>query len=379
MATAELIVERELASAQPWRLPARIPELDGVRGFAMFLMLICHSSMWLPPSPWRSVLIETKLAIDLFFILSGFLITGILLDTRNDTNAIRNFYIRRGLRIWPLYFAFLLVAFVPLRRMVPPHLSAWVYLLFAQNFFYVANTGPLLDPTWSLGVEEQFYLAWPWIAMRVRRDTLLKICCAVLGLSPVVRCVFRLGGADPTFIYANTLCRMDGIAMGGAIAAWMRAEWFDAAALRRFAWIAGSVGVLGTGFCFASADRLRFAEELRGSFVTVGFGGAFSFALLLQGGETFVARTLRSFTFTGLGRISFALYLFNLPIYTAMHGHTAARLLSSLPAGMEGPTRLIVGNALLLLAAICSWNLYESPMLRLKSRWAPSNAKAVAQ
>ena len=370
MATAELILEREQESAQAWTLPAQIPELDGIRGLAILMVLVCHSAMWLPIGPARSVLIEGRIGVDLFFVLSGFLITGILLDTKGNRRALPKFYIRRGLRIWPLYFAFLVLAFGVMYKMVPPHLSPWAYILFVQNFFYVAGTGPMLDPTWSLAVEEQFYVVWPWIALRVKRETVLKICCAVMMMSPLIRIVMRLIGASDEFVYANTFCRLDGIAMGGAIASWVRAEDFEIARLRRFAQIGVFAGVTGTALCFRFAS-IPLATELRYSFVTFAFGGIVAWTVANQGSRIVLSNALRNFTLTGLGKISFALYLFNLPIYTLMHGRLADRVFLSIPAQMSGISRLVVGNVVLLVAAAASWMLYESRILRLKSKFAP--------
>lgn len=371
MATAELILERPQATAQLWTLPAQIPELDGIRGLAILLVLICHAAMWLPESVLRTVLIEGKIGVDLFFVLSGFLITGILLDTHGDQHALRNFYIRRGLRIWPLYFSFLLVAFIALRKMMPTGLAPWVYALFAQNFVYWASTGPVLDPTWSLAVEEQFYLVWPWIALRVRRETVLKICCAAFALAPLIRCAFRIAGASDTFIYANTFCRPDGIAIGGALAAWIRSDGFEVEQLRRFARFALPLGVVGAGFCYGLASDLVFAADIRFSFVALAFGGVVAWTLARLREPSPMTGPLRAFSLTRLGRISFALYLFNLPLFTLMHGHFADRVFLRIPGPGSEIVRTLAGTGLLLLAAGCSWSFFESRILRLKSRLAP--------
>ncbi|MGZ4816822.1 MAG: acyltransferase family protein [Terriglobales bacterium] len=369
MSTAELIVEREQATAQVRSLPAQIPELDGVRGIAILLVMICHSAVWLSNSALRSVLVEGRIGVDLFFVLSGFLITGILLNSQQQRRALRNFYVRRALRIWPLYFAFLLMTFVVARRMVPPHVAVWPYLLLIQNFFYFANAGPLLDPTWSLAVEEQFYVLWPWIALRVSRKTVLKICCAVLVVSPVLRCALRLAGGSEEFVYANTLCRLDGIAMGGLIAAWVRIEGYEVERLKTFARIGMISGGIGTALC--SGMAVPFATELSYSFVAITFGGLLAWALAAQGSELMTARALRSYGLTAMGRVSFALYLFNLPIYTFMHGHLASRFLLFMPAAIAGVIRVVAGNVLLLVAAGVSWKFFEKPILRLKARLAP--------
>ncbi len=374
MATAELILERSQDSAQAWALPTHIPELDGIRGLAMLMVLTCHSAMWLPIGWMRSVLIEARIGVDLLFVLSGFLITGILLDTRHDRRALRNFYVRRALRVWPLYFVFLALAFIVTRPIMPtmvPHgLSAAAYFFFVQNFFYVAGTGPMLDPTWSLAVEEQFYVVWPWAALRLRREMVLKVCCVVVAISPVIRIAMRMAGTSEDFVYANTLCRMDGIAMGGAIAAWVRAEGFDVEWLRRFAQLGLILGAFGTAVSFGLSVA-PFATELRLSFITMMFGGLMAWVLVNQGTTPFATRLLRSFGLTRLGRISFGLYLFNLPLYTVMHGHWANRVFFSLPSAIAELSRFLTGNLLLLAIAAVSWRFYESRILGLKGRLAP--------
>jgi peptidoglycan/LPS O-acetylase OafA/YrhL len=330
--------------------------------------------MWLPDSVLLRVLRQGKAGVDLFFVLSGFLITGILLDTRGQPKARRNFYIRRGLRIWPLYFAYLTVAFVFCRRMLPPGFTPWAHALFVQNLFYYSGMGPWLDPPWSLAVEEQFYLVWPWLAFSLRRETLLKTCGAVLILSPVLRCVLRLGGADYNVIYNHTLCRLDGIAVGSAIACWVREPGFDPDRLPRFARWALPVGAGGYLLCNVAQPIFRFAIECRYSLTALTFGGIVSLTLYLHAGGTAFSRVLRFRAFTYLGRISFALYLFNFPLYTIMHGNTANRVFARIGLSSFGESvlRLVVQNVVLVTAASCSWLLFESRVLRLKAKLAPA-------
>src|SRR4051794_3114804 len=183
--TTELAFDAVDISANPWVLPKVIPELDGIRGIAILMVLVCHASSWMASDRWRMFLQNGRVGVDLFFVLSGFLITGILLDTRHDKNRTRNFYVRRGLRIWPLYFVFLAVALIAFRKMLPAQPNIWVYVLFIQNFLYLREAGPFLEPTWSLAVEEQFYMVWPWLAFRLSRATIFKVCCAVLVVSPL--------------------------------------------------------------------------------------------------------------------------------------------------------------------------------------------------
>ena len=374
MATAELIVEREEPVAQVWSLPSRIPELDGVRGIAILLVMICHSAISLPSPGMRAALDEAKMGVDLFFVLSGFLITGILLDMQRDPRALRSFYIRRGLRIWPLYFGFLLAAFTIGSVMNRAHVMPWAYLLFVQNFVYIVHTGPLLDPTWSLAVEEQFYVVWPWIALRAGAKWVLRICVGVFILALVIRCTTNQG---PSYMYVNTFCRMDGIALGGAIAAWVRTANFRERQLMRFADAAMLIGLAGMALCYAAAGAFVYATQFRYSFTALAFGGLLARALYLQSTNAMTARVLRSSWLTGLGRISFALYMFNLPMYTLMHSHLADHLFRHVPSTLTVASRIVLGNVLVLVAAAMSWKFFEGPILKLKSRLAPRELNAV--
>jgi peptidoglycan/LPS O-acetylase OafA/YrhL len=372
LATPQVIVERHAVHKQAWALPERIPELDGIRGIAILLVMICHWTLWLPATSLAgAVMVQGKIGVDLFFVLSGFLITGILLDTQGQTNATRNFYIRRGLRIWPLYFAYLAVAFLAFRRMLPPHFAGWTYPLFVQNFVYFTGMGPFLDPPWSLAVEEQFYLAWPWVALRVRRETVLRICAIVLAVSPLIRYVCRTYGATQPFIYANTFCRLDGIAIGGLIAAWVRSPSFSPTTLRRVVRWAILLGITATIFFLYRESTTRAIPDLLFSVTAVAFGGLTANALLVQGTASRFAQLFRSAPLRFLGRVSFALYLINLPIYVLIHGRQAGRILACVPWPYAGFASMLLANAVLLALAACSWRFFEAPILKLKARLAP--------
>src|SRR5207248_1231599 len=147
----------------------KIPQLDGIRGVAI-LVVILHNSGRFP-----RLFANGWMGVDLFFVLSGFLITGILLDTKESESYFKNFYARRCLRIWPLYYSLLLFMFVlvPLLRPSEAHIIFeksspwWAYPLFLQNFLIPISTnaaGPLAI-TWSLAIEEQFYLVWAVVVL----------------------------------------------------------------------------------------------------------------------------------------------------------------------------------------------------------------------
>jgi len=216
-------------------------------------------------------------------------------------------------------------------------------------------------------VEEQFYLVWPWIVLRFPRQTVVKICGAVLVISPFVRLAFRLAGAHPRFLYANTLCRLDPIAMGALIAAWLRSPEMTTDKLARFVRAALPIGVAGWTVSIL-APGAPACRDLRLSFVAVTFGALLVSALLGQNSDAFFSKALRNSCLKTIARISFALYLFNLPIYSIMHGNFFTRVSACIPSRLAGVTTLAISNAVLFAAAALSWRFFESRILRLKER-----------
>src|SRR3984885_11738011 len=153
-------------------MSSRIPQLDAVRGLAVLSVLL-HNTDVDPAFPLGFIAANGWMGVDLFFVLSGFLITGILVDTKNSDGYFRNFYVRRCLRIWPLYYSLLFFMFVIVRFLSQSEFQAvvqtsspwWAFPLFLQNFLLPISTnaaGPL-GVTWSLAIEEQFYLVWPLV------------------------------------------------------------------------------------------------------------------------------------------------------------------------------------------------------------------------
>src|SRR5258707_1157994 len=168
-------------------LPRHLRQLDVLRGIAVLIVMIAHSNGNVPALHLGSVFRFGWTGVDLFFVLSGFLITGILLRTKSEGNYFRNFYGRRVLRIWPLYlcllaFGFLAIPFLQpyLRPTVAEQCHPWQsYLLFVQNLC-VPMSGPFgpLQITWSLCVEEQFYLVWPLVVLLCSPKTITRVAVA---------------------------------------------------------------------------------------------------------------------------------------------------------------------------------------------------------
>jgi peptidoglycan/LPS O-acetylase OafA/YrhL len=354
----------------PHDLDRRIPELDGLRALASVAIVLYHANPKRVPCGWA--------AVDVFFVLSGFLITGIILRHGRQPGFLRSFYIRRSLRIWPIYYLTIAV-FVLLNPWLaaPQNFGALPWdLTYTQNLpLYWTDRMPVfsryLRHTWTLAIEEQFYLLWPLavlVAMRLRAVTAL--CVAV-----VVGCVY----ARSTGLSLMTLgSRGDGLALGGLLAVFVEA--CRSAASQR--WLARGlvVAVLGGGagiLALAMTVGLKLPQGpppwpaltiLCVNLMAVGVVGR---AVLSCGGGSWAARFLRRPRLRAVGRMGYGLYLYHLPILL-LSGDIARHFgLRGQPFWREGPTL-----ALCFLAAWGSWRWVETPCLRLAHRLAPRDRPA---
>ena len=335
----------------------RIPQLDAIRGIAI-LVVMFHNVYWLFPSlHLKSVLASGWMGVDLFFVLSGFLITGILLDAKGSTGFFKNFYARRCLRIWPLYYAVLLFMFVvvPLMR---PGLAAlifersspwWAYPLYLQNFLIPhssAGIGPL-GVTWSLAIEEQFYLVWPLVIRYLSRSRLRIVCLVVIAASPLLRFFLLTEHVD---LYTNIFCRLDGLMWGAFVAAAIREPAFEPARYRTLAW-----GALIVALPLALATDGGSAQWSVYSLSVLASAGLVYLALFTT--TPWLQRILNSRALIFTGTISYGLYLLHkIPFDVVMKGRSVSH-------------PVIVFAALIAttyVLATCSWYLYERPFLRLK-------------
>src|SRR5262245_58290490 len=237
-----------------------IRELDGLRGIAI-LMVMVHR-FW----PRTGVGVAADVAgagwigVDLFFVISGFLIAGILLGTKGDPGYFRNFYARRALRILPLYYLFVIgvfVAFAHNAEFLARSGSPFWYLVHLGNVpegLLGLNTPYWIAPVWSLAIEEQFYLTFPWLVkwLDVRRLTIILV--SMIAIAPVIRLITMFAFPDQERVqYLFTLCRIDTIAIGCLLAVVMRSvdveRWRHRATL-------GALAMLPTVVVIAIASRL---------------------------------------------------------------------------------------------------------------------------
>ena len=224
-----------LDSSSEYQLPGSIPQLDRLRGLAIVMVMICHAAHSLPRT-LEPVTSQGWAGVDLFFVLSGFLITGILWDSRESRSYYGRFYGRRVLRIWPVYMLVLFFAFgaIPFLKWcaggashVMPNepIGLWVYLLMIQNLFGSRlYSSPFLSITWSLAIEEQFYLVWPAVIRSISARLAMPCLFSVFLLVPFLRLWAIHCGISPVTIYVNSLTHCDGLLCGAIVALWLRSS-----------------------------------------------------------------------------------------------------------------------------------------------------------
>jgi peptidoglycan/LPS O-acetylase OafA/YrhL len=354
---------------------AHIPALDGVRGLAILAVLIAHTvpepqGADMLPRCARAVIHSGVFGVDLFFVLSGFLITGILLDSKGRKAYFTNFYARRFLRLFPVYYGYLLLlaTLAPmLHRLVHTSMpdyrgSWWWYLGYFANWKRGSATDPYLGQFWSLAVEEQFYLLWPSAVYLLSRRNLARLCVALCALSVAVRCT--VSGLDT---YRVTIARMDSLALGALVALAVRDQrWMRL--LDRF-WRTALA---------AAAAAFVVVTYLEPSDVWTplnAFAAAVLFAILVfrasQVRTGTLHRVLTSRALMRYGVYSYCIYV----IHPLIADHAdwllswAARRLAIVHPEIQQALVFVAANLAIYLIAALSWRYYESPFMRLKRRF----------
>jgi peptidoglycan/LPS O-acetylase OafA/YrhL len=351
----------------------RIAELDALRGFAVAMVCGCH--LW----PESRIFFYGWSGVDLFFVLSGYLITEIILKNGQEAGFLKAFYVRRTLRIWPIYYLGLMIIVVFAPYLVRSR--GWVdtdlgyYLTYTQNLFDTQIPGDSVymkcyGPTWSLALEEQFYLFWPALLLVIGRRGLPLVASAWIVVAYGTR------GRGPEL--TTLIGRGDGLALGGLLAHLLT----DRPRMR------AALGKYRLGFALVTIAALAVLVMIvlnRGRRVLAYPPEPSSLLLLLLyllffgliglsvccAGHPAVS-LLRNRWLVGLGVISYGVYIYHLPVFRVVEDFSIRHRLGD---------RLdldLVKLALSVVTAILSWKFVEQPILTLKKRFAYARAPRAA-
>lgn len=375
----------------------RYREIDGLRALAAFLVIWGHSGEMAGAISSAGTITDYYIniarlgssGVTLFFIISGFLITGILIDTKDRPGRFRNFYIRRTLRIFPLYylgifFIFVLMLFFKQSGGVYDLPSVYIY-----HILFISNWVPFFDPDnfatsyadlawfshlWSLAVEQQFYIVWPalffFMYKKASHRQLLLFLTALIVFSTLLR-VYMTYSFYWLPAYIGTLTRMDALFIGAALAV----------ILSRNPETIGKIGVAGRAiipFLFvlllavflATAGKATFLISIPLTIVPL-MACLYFFlvnAMIKPGPESLLRRCLNSPVVQHAGTISYGLYVFSAPVQIALGNILIS--LGSKGFWMNHAVMFFIGLAITYAMASLSYAYMEKPVMRLKNVWA---------
>lgn len=342
--------------------PARILELDGLRGFAALIVVIAHFFGEVPGGVTNMQF--GWFGVEVFFVLSGFLIGGIILDERGRDGFWRSFYVRRTARIVPIYLTVLAAIGLMTAAFAwaPQGFPAWTYLTFTQNVYgaFVGGHDALwLQPLWTLAVEEQFYLLLPLLIVTLPRRALPWVLLTMIAVAPLYRLVTMPLGQGLAYLLLPG--RMDLLA-SGVLVAW---------AVRNLDLKPFLMGLRIAPIPLLMACPVIYLTQGLDVFGVWGQGlvaaavGSFIAALMLGAPEGRGFLNLPVMRFLGL--ISYGLYLIHQPVNVALHGLAFGQGPALGTAAQLAVT--IVAFALSILLAWGSWFLLEKPVIAAARRW----------
>jgi peptidoglycan/LPS O-acetylase OafA/YrhL len=352
------------------------PELDGLRFYAFLGVFICHTlpgeaafyrGLYLPlPWLWGAVVKSGAAGVDLFFALSAFLITSLLLREQRQTGEIslRWFYMRRILRIWPLYFVVVSLGIVLAHTMASQSLPWYYvagYVLFAGNWVHAVFGHPrsVCFPLWTVSIEEQFYLIWPALMMMLERRGMIIAGVATFLLAAASQVAIALAGLSGGYIYYGSASRCDSLALGVLLALFANRL---PAPTNRLRWLlvgGGLVGWVTSSAWLVDQPGPVSARMALGRLIVSLASGAILYGCLYSS-----SKLLRGSLIVSMGKISYGLYLLHLV------GLLIAQSLFHPAWGWQLLATKAVGFVMTIILAFASYRWIESPFLRMKDRFA---------
>jgi peptidoglycan/LPS O-acetylase OafA/YrhL len=348
-----------------------IKQLDSLRAIAVILVIITH---WFPETDKLNIYTSVFNGVDIFFVLSGFLITRILLENRNKAgkegasriSVIKNFYYRRFLRIFPIYYLTILLLYVAAPITGSDIRNSFFYFLTYTSNYYFFNRQDwdgMLSHFWSLSVEEQFYLIWPWLMLFLKKKFLLPLILTSIFLGIAAQLYLM----DVMFGDILTFCCFDGFGLG-ALVAWVLL--FRRSLLKKsysISLVLAFVGfILQVVRVASQGNTILLPSRTLTSFVTICV--IIYIIINREGKSLFFYSILSNRALIFIGKISYSVYLFHLilPYFT---GAAFTKLNQYLPSYFYQHNFYLVcfeNFCLLILICYASWQIIEKPILKLK-------------
>jgi peptidoglycan/LPS O-acetylase OafA/YrhL len=372
--------------------PKHKPELDGIRGIALLAVMLSHGGPYIARTTVLSKLFAYAMipgwsGVELFFVLSGFLITGILLKSKTAENYFSSFYARRFLRIFPIYYLVLTVGLV-----AATHLSWWNALLPAEGktrlaYYFYAQNWPIFWPHhvflkingfghfWSLAVEEQFYIVWPLVVWLVPENAILTLCTVGLVVALPLRVMMVHRFAENFTAMALTTSRIDGLLVGVILAIVLRRGQIP----RRWIYLSLAIGAGIIGFIAVFHRNELIATYLY--MPTIGITGfsllSGGFLALSQHPILWLRRVLDARWLRTVGKYSYGMYIYHIPVYLICDHYLRTRFGVALPIPLPWALGYIASlTAVTFVVAKVSYDLFESKILALKIHFRPRSEKS---
>lgn len=343
--------------------------LDGLRGVAILMVMFghffmtMHSNFYLLESLLRKISILGQLGVTLFFVLSGFLITRILLETKDQKYFFKNFYIRRVLRIFPLYYSFFIIYYLVRPLIFNQSFSNFSeqlpYYLYLQNFAITFNwnaIGPM--HFWSLAIEEHFYLFWPLIIFLFNKKHITQIIFAIIILSILLRYYFIENNID---VYYFTFTRMDSLAIGSLIAIIEKGGFKINFDYKQYLLFFSGFSVLTfILWIYLGGDADKSLQIIKYTLFSITFFSFLGLLISLKDNNKMNVLLRNSFL-TLTGKISYGLYVYHLFAFEMMNYFYRSNLWY---------INFVISFSTSYLLAYASFNLFESKFLKLKKHFA---------